>query len=192
MTLRTTLLAVALLGSTLAVQATARADGVEKSAVVCGACHGMNGVPVNKSIPVIWGQNDGYLYLQLRDYKSGARQNITMSAIAAGLDKPAMKELAAYFAAKPWPNLQQPRAASDVAHHAQTINELAGCQGCHLDAWQGDTVTPRLAGQTLPYLREVMAKFRNGERANNPWMVALLKTYSDDDIDALAKYIAGY
>ena len=37
-----------------------------------------------------------------------------------------------------------------------------------------------------------MAAFRDGERSNNPWMAALLKTYSDADIDALAKYLAGY
>jgi cytochrome c553 len=66
------------------------------------------------------------------------------------------------------------------------------CRSCHLANWQGDSVTPRLAGQEEQYLRETMTRFRNGERTNNPWMVALLKTFSDSDIDALAKYLAGY
>ena len=36
-----------------------------------------------------------------------------------------------------------------------------------------------------------MAQFRDGERKNNPWMVALLKTYTDADITAMASYLAG-
>ena len=166
------------------------ADDVPEAAV-CAACHGGNGTPVNKSIPVIWGQNEGYLYLELRDYKLGNRKNPTMSGLTVNMDKPTMKKLAAYFAAKPWPNLGQPSAPADVAAHAETVGNSAGCKGCHLDNWQGDSVTPHVGGQNLQYLRETMAQFRDGDRTNNPWMAALLKTYSDADIDALAAYLAG-
>ncbi len=169
----------------------ARAGDIEDKVAVCAACHGANGVPVDKSIPVIWGQNEGYLYLNLRDFKLGNRKNATMSAIAMGLEKADMKEAAAYFAAKPWPDLGQPRADEATAKHAEMIDNSAGCKGCHMADWQGDSTTPRLAGQGLQYLRETMAQFRGGERTNNPWMVALLKTYTDSDIDALAHYLAG-
>ena len=184
------LLAFAAMMSASAPRA-ARADPVEGKAALCGACHGGNGVPANKAIPILWGQNEGYIYLQLRDYKLGNRKNPSMSAIARGLEKPDMQALAAYFADKPWGNLQQPRATSDAAHRAESINDSGGCKGCHLDAWQGDSATPRVGGQSLPYLRQTMLQFRNGERANNPWMTALLKTYTDEDIDALASYLAG-
>jgi cytochrome c553 len=169
----------------------ARAAGIEETAAVCSACHGENGVPVDKSIPVIWGQNEGYLYLELRDFKVGQRKNATMTQIAAGLEKPEMKQLAAYFAAKSWPDMNQPRAEAAMVQHAEVASNSAGCKGCHLESWQGDSVTPRVAGQSLPYLRETMAQFRSGERLNNPWMAALLKTYTDGDIDALAHYLAG-
>jgi cytochrome c553 len=175
----------------LVPDARARADGIADTAAMCSACHGENGVPVDKSVPVIWGQNEGYLYLELRDYKLGHRKNEAMTQIAAGLEKPDMQQLAAYFAAKPWPGLGQPSAAADVAHRAQVIDGSAACRGCHMANWQGDSVTPRLAGQELPYLRETMTQFRDGERTNNPWMAALLKTYTDSDIDALSKYLAG-
>jgi len=170
----------------------ARAQSVEDKASVCSACHGEAGVPADKSIPVLWGQNEGYIYLELRDFKLGNRKSDVMSQIALGLEKQDMKDLAAYFAAKPWPNLGQPRAAADVALHAETIDNSAGCKGCHMANWQGDSTTPRLAGQGVQYLRETMTQFRNGERMNNPWMSALLKTYTDADIDALSKYLAGY
>ena len=141
------LVLMAMLWACLLAALPARADGVEAAAAVCAACHGADGVPANKSIPVIWGQNEGYLYLELRDYKTGNRKNVTMSGLVGGLDKPAMKALAAYFAAKPWPNLQQPSAAPPVATHVDSINNSAGCKGCHMENWQGDSVTPRLAGQ---------------------------------------------
>jgi cytochrome c553 len=102
-----------------------------------------------------------------------------------------MKDLAAYFAAKPWPDLRQPGAVPDVANHAEVIEGSAGCKGCHRANWQGDSVTPHLAGQEMQYLRKTMAQFRDGQRANNPWMTSLLKLYTDSDIDALASYLAG-
>ena len=36
-----------------------------------------------------------------------------------------------------------------------------------------------------------MTQFRDGKRKNNPWMAALLKSYSDADIAAMAAYLAG-
>jgi cytochrome c553 len=174
-----------------ALTAAAHADPIDQKAALCAACHGAAGKPANPSIPVLWGQNEGYLYLELRDYKLGNRKNPAMNAVAGTLDKQAMKDLAAYFAGKDWPDLQQPSAAADVAHRAEGVSASAACKGCHLDQWQGDSATPRVAGQTAPYLRDTMANFRSGARANNPWMTALLKTYSDGDIDALATYLAG-
>jgi cytochrome c553 len=192
--MRHTLLAVlfvALAGASFSPPLAA-AQPVEETAAVCSGCHGKNGVPVDKSIPVIWGQNEGYLYLQLRDFKPGNRKSEVMNQICSGLEKPDMHELAAYFAAKPWPNLGQPRAAAEAVHRSLVIDGSAACRGCHLGDWQGASVTPRLAGQNLQYLRETMVQFRDGERSNNPWMTALLKTYNDADIDALANYLAGY
>lgn len=193
MTMRVSILsgAVVLAAAFLAAPPAARAASIEQTAAICGACHGQNGVPVNKSIPVIWGQNEGYLYLELRDYKVGNRKNPTMSGMAVSMDKQTMKDLAAYYAAKPWPNLQQPAASHEMAQHAETIQNSAGCKGCHAANWEGDSVTPRVAGQGVEYLRQTMAQFRGGDRTNNPWMSALLKTYTDEDIESLARYIAG-
>ncbi len=164
---------------------------IEEAAQICASCHGEKGVPIDKTIPVIWGQREGYLYIQLRDYKRGARRNEQMAAIVEGLDRAKMLALAAYFAAKPWPDLQQARAPGDVAHHAETVAASAQCTQCHLSGFLGDSVNPRLAGQNLAYLQKTMMDFRSGARANNDWMTALLKTYPDSDIDALAHYLAG-
>src|SRR5262245_25686194 len=90
--------------------ADATAQTIDEKAQVCAGCHGENGVPQQKDWPVIWGQQQGYLYLQLRDFKSGARKDDVMSPIAESLSREDMQALALYFVQKPWPDLQQPRA----------------------------------------------------------------------------------
>ena len=140
---------------------------------------------------MIWGQNEGYIYLQLRDFKSGARKNALMNPIAAQLEKDDQLALAAYFSKQKWPNLQQPAAPNDVATKAQAAASSIGCPGCHLDHFQGDGTTARLAGQWQDYLQAQMMAFRDGSRGNNPGMSDLMKATSTDDIAALSQYLAG-
>ncbi|MTD96221.1 c-type cytochrome [Hyphomicrobium sp. xq] len=167
------------------------AQTIEEKAQVCSACHGEAGIPQEKTTPVIWGQNEGYLYLQLRDFNKGSRKNEQMSPIAADLSKDDMKALAAYFTKLAWPNLQQPSAAKDVSTKALTAVGSIGCPSCHLDQLQGDGTTARLAGQQSAYLKQTMLAFRDGSRGNNPGMSDLMKAISPEDIDAISQYAAG-
>jgi cytochrome c553 len=157
----------------------------------CAGCHGEQGIPIEKTFPVIWGQNAGYLFYQLRDFKSGARKNDLMSPIAANLDQSDLLPLAEYFSKLKWPNLEQPPAPADVAKKAQATAASVGCPGCHLAYFQGDGTTARLAGQNHDYLLKTMNDFRDGTRGNNPGMSDLMKATSPDDIAALAQYLAG-
>ena len=167
------------------------AQTIEEKAQICGACHGENGVPQQKTMPVIWGQYQGYLYLQLRDYKSGARKNDIMSPLAQTMERDDMMALALYFSQKPWPDLQQPPAPPDVTKRAIAANVSIGCTGCHLGEYQGAGTQPRLAGQTREYLHQSMMEFRTRARGNNPGMTDLMLATSVEDLEALAQYMAG-
>jgi cytochrome c553 len=167
------------------------AQSVEEKAQLCSACHGETGVPIDRKIPVIWGQQAGYLYLDLRDFKLGNRKNEQMSSIAAALSRDDMLALAEYFSKKPWPNLSQPRAADATVHRAEVAASSGQCTQCHLGGYVGAGTTPRLANQGKQYLLKTMQDFRSGARANNPWMTDLLKTYKDEDIEAMAEYLSG-
>jgi cytochrome c553 len=181
---------VALLG-TMALPASAYAQSVEEKAQLCAGCHGENGVPQEKTTPMIWGQYQGYLYLELRDYKSGARKNDIMTPLAQTLERDDMMALALYFSQKRWPDLQQPPAPTDVAAHATRTNASVGCTGCHQGSYQGEGTQPRLAGQSKEYMQQTMLDFRTRKRGNNPGMTDLMLAISDDDITALAQYMAG-
>ena len=167
------------------------ADSIEDKAQICAGCHGEKGIPQAKTTPVIWGQNEGYLYLQLRDFKSGNRKNDQMAAVVADLSKDDLKALAAHFTKLPWPNLQQPSAPNDVASNAQSIIGSVGCTACHLDQFQGDGTTARLAGQQREYLQKTMTDFRDRTRANNPGMSDLLNAVAPANIAPLAQYLSG-
>lgn len=173
--------------------AAAQAQNIEEKAQICAACHGENGIPVQQSspVPVIWGQQAGYLFFELRDFKSGARKDDLMSPIAQGLDQAALLPLAEYFAKKTWPNLQQPPAAGDVAAEAERANASVVCTSCHQIGFKGDSTQPRLEGQVRAYLEKTMLDFRTGARGNNPGMSDLMKAISKQDIAALAAYLAG-
>jgi cytochrome c553 len=189
--LRAALRAALLMGASIMGGSAYAADDIEQKAQICAACHGANGVPINSTTPVIWGQDEGYLYLQLRDFKRGTRKNPLMEPIAAQLEKADMFALAAYFKRKAWPDLGQPAAPDDVAAKAESAAKSIGCRGCHLDHFQGDGSTARLAGQWQPYLLNTMMGFRDGSRGNNPGMSDLMKATPADDLEALSKYLAG-
>lgn len=188
--IRTRFLAPLLAGLMLAA-GTACSQTIEEKAQVCSACHGESGVPQEKTTPIIWGQNEGYLYLQLRDFNRGSRKNEQMSVIAADLSKDDMKALAAHFTKLEWPDLQQPSAPKDVAAKALTPIGSINCPSCHLDQFQGDGTTARLAGQQRDYLQKTMSAFRDGTRGNNPGMSDLMKAISPDDIEPISQYLAG-
>jgi cytochrome c553 len=180
-------LVVALLPASLP----ARAETVEEKAQMCGGCHGENGVPQEKTTPVIWGQHLGYLYLQLRDYKRGDRKDDQMTPVMDLLEREDLMPLAEYFSKKKWPSLGQPPAPADVAVRAQRANGSVGCTGCHQASYLGEGTQPRLAGQRKEYLLQSALDFRTQKRGNNPGMSDLMKATSEDDLKALAEYVAG-
>jgi cytochrome c553 len=171
--------------------ASMHAQTVEQHAQLCTACHGENGAPQQKTTPVLWGQQLGYLYVQLRDFKSGARKNDQMSAVVATLERDDMMALAQYFSQKAWPALGQPPASSAAAAQALGATKAVVCTSCHQENYNGEGTQPRLAGQEKDYLAQTMLDFRGGKRGNNPGMSDLMKSISESDIAAIAEYLAG-
>jgi cytochrome c553 len=174
-----------------ALPSRARADTLEEKAQMCAGCHGEDGVPQEKTTPVIWGQWLGYTYLQLRDYKRGDRKDDQMTPVVDLLEREDLLPLAEYFSKKPWPRLGQPPAPPDVVAQAERANGSVGCTGCHQASYLGEGTQPRLAGQRQEYLLQSMLEFRTRKRGNNPGMSDLMKATSEDDIKALAAYLAG-
>src|SRR6476659_7074673 len=135
------------------------AQGIEGKVAACAACHGDNGLPKIPEAPILWGQQAGNLYIELRDFKSGARKSDIMQPQVANLEDADMVAIAKYFAAKPWPHTGY--QASDADRTAgERINQSGMCTQCHLGGFVGDGTIPRIGGQTETYLRKTMLDFK--------------------------------
>ncbi|PCH97609.1 MAG: cytochrome C [Gammaproteobacteria bacterium] len=73
------------------------AAGQAKS-MMCGACHGTAGISAIPTYPNLAGQKEAYLVKQLKDFKSGKRNDPTMKGMVAALNDADMANLAAYYA----------------------------------------------------------------------------------------------
>jgi cytochrome c553 len=68
-------------------------------AMMCQACHGLDGLSKTPDAPNIAGQIEPYLVTQLQAFKTGVRKNDAMSVVAPTLSDKDIEDLAAYFAA---------------------------------------------------------------------------------------------
>ncbi len=75
------------------------AAGRLKAEVACSLCHGPNGVASLPNAPHLAGQQAIYVSEQLRNYRSGKRQNEVMNMIAKPLTDSEITQLAAWFSA---------------------------------------------------------------------------------------------
>jgi cytochrome c553 len=153
--------------------------------VVCGVCHGVNGLPKLEGVPIIWGLQENYILKQLREFRHGERASDTMKKIAITLTEEEVGPAAAHFATKQWP------VGPTNASFSPQSPTMAICEACHQQKLVGGVAAPRLAGQKYDYLVESMRRFAEGERKNSPEMSSLMQAISASDREAMARYISG-
>lgn len=160
-------------------------------AAVCIGCHGEAGrstIPLN---PVLAGQTSRYLYLQLRDFQEGRRNDPQMTPMVAGLSRDELRELADYFAAqKPGP--QTFKVDPEKARLGKLKAEETLCTMCHLGGFLGQNEIPRVAGQHYDYVVKQLSDFKARKRTNDAGnMTSVSNTLSPTDIENLGHYLAG-
>jgi cytochrome c553 len=173
----------------------ADAQDVPQPAGLCVACHAMSDVPANSINPIIWGQNAGYLYLQLRDFKRAARaseSDASMHAMTQGMSDAQMLAIAKYVSAQPWPKLLDGSVApaDPLFRRGAQLVAYGDCGGCHFNNLQGYGANPRLRGQTPAYLDVTINEFRSGRRANSPGMSDFVRVYNSEELRAIVAYLS--
>ena len=88
---------VAVLAASSGVVLAGDAAAGKAKAVTCSGCHGANGISISPAWPNLAGQKEAYLAKQLKDFRSGSRNDPTMSAMAKPLSDDDIANLAAYF-----------------------------------------------------------------------------------------------
>src|SRR5450830_2110806 len=166
----------------------------------CVSCHGAAGNSTIVANPNLAGQHESYLYKQLVDFTTPERNQAVMSTYAKMLSDADKKNIAAYLAAQV--------AKPGTAKNKDTIDlgkkiyrggiagkQIAACASCHGATGNGIPVQyPRIAGQHQDYTIAQLTQFRSTKadaRKNSAPMHTIASRMSDDEIAAVADYIAG-
>ncbi|MDB5952104.1 MAG: uncharacterized protein JWR65_3959 [Massilia sp.] len=168
-----------------------------RSLPACVSCHGAAGNSTIAANPKLAGQIENYVYKQLVDFTSPNRNQPIMTTYAKMLTDDEKKNVAAYLGAQQ----QKPGAAKnkDTLELGKKIYRggiadrgVAACASCHGATGSGLPIQyPRLAGQHQDYTVAQLVNFRTGGRKNSAPMSTLAKRLSDDEMKAVADYIAG-
>jgi cytochrome c553 len=151
---------IAMCGASAILHAEGNPRAGKDKAAACNSCHGDNGNSMAPNFPKLAQQHASYLAKQLQMFKSGARYDPMMSAMALPLSDDDMDDIAAYYAAQkisanampvlPPPDededeAEQPAAApvksksvpeliaqgSDLYRNGDRQREVSACIACH-------------------------------------------------------------
>lgn len=163
----------------------------------CVSCHGAAGASTISVNPKLGGQIEGYVYKQLVDFTTPGRSNPVMSTFSNMLTEQEKKNVAAYLAAQEdTPGAAKNKETLDLGKkiYRGGIAErgVAACASCHGANGSGIPVQfPRLAGQHQDYTIAQLGQFKSGARKNSVQMTTLAKRMSEEEMQAVADYIAG-
>ena len=191
------LLALCLAG---AAQAAGDPAAGQAKAVVCGACHGVDGNSALANFPKLAGQGERYLLKQMQDIKSGARPVVEMTGMLEPLSEQDMADVAAYFASQ---KMSVSAADAALVERGQALfrggklaEGMPACTGCHSPDGAGIATAgyPHLGGQHAAYIAKQLTAFREGERSNDGdamIMRDIAAKLSNKDIEAVSSYVQG-
>jgi len=177
----------------------ADASAGKQKSQTCAACHGPDGNSSNPDWPKLAGQSSEYLVKQLSDFKSGARKNPQMTAMAANLSMQDMEDLAAYFSSQTTrigtTSKDELEPGRKIYRAGNADTGVPACMACHGPDGAGNPAAayPRLSGQHASYDVKQLKDFRSGDRSNDPNKIMRIVTahMTDKEIGAVADYIQG-
>jgi cytochrome c553 len=168
-----------------------------RSLPACVSCHGAAGNSTIAANPKLAGQIPEYVRKQLVDFTGPDRNQPVMTTYAKMLTDAEKRDVAAYLGAQ----AHKPGAArnKDTLDLGRKIYRggiadkgVAACASCHGATGAGIPIQyPRLSGQHQDYTTAQLVAFRSGARKNSVPMSSLAKRMSDDEMKAVADYIAG-
>jgi cytochrome c553 len=167
----------------------------EEAYEVCSACHLPSGAGrPDGTFPQLAGQHATVLIKQIADIRAGRRDNPIMYPFAKTLvDPQELANVAAYIQTLPIPrdNGRGPGGPERLALGQKLYKR--DCTVCHGQEGEGSEAKfyPVLAGQHYEYMLRQVRDIQALRRRNaNPDMVKVVKTYSDDELQAVVDYMS--
>jgi cytochrome c553 len=162
-------------------------EGRERT-ILCNTCHGEDGIATQPLAPNLAGQNPVYIVDQFQRFGDGRRNDYLMSNLAKTFSFEDKIKIALYYADME----MKPSGGGNLAllSEGEKIYKES-CVKCHGDNGRGQEGYARLAGQRHDYVVKMLEEFRDrtGKRTN-VWMSGVAIRLSDQDMDAVATYLA--
>ncbi|MDP1957995.1 MAG: c-type cytochrome [Rhodocyclaceae bacterium] len=174
----------------------AKGDAVrgESEFVICQGCHRPGAVGrADGSYPRLAGQHVSVLIKQMTDVQTERRSNPKMAPFIHlhEILPQHVADIAVYLHALPVP-ANQGQGPGDKLERGRLLYEK-DCASCHGNRGEGsdEKFYPRVSGQHFKYLLRESQTIRDGKRRNaNPVMVKVIKSYTDEDIAAVADFMS--
>ena len=188
----------------LPAMAEGNAEAGKTKAIVCSACHGVDGNSMIDMYPKLAGQQATYLMKQLHDFRSAAktggkegRNDPIMGGMALMLSDQDIEDVAAYYSSQTKVVIEVkdiPALGEQLYKGGDMTRGITACIACHGPQRAGTELAgfPDIGGQHANYLKIQLNKFSDTNRNNdlNGMMQDIAKKLTSDDIEALSKYIS--
>ena len=172
--------------------------------LACSACHGMDGATgLDPTYANLAGQNEKYLFQQLKLIQSNERMILLMTGQLYGKTDQDLENMAAYYASLPG-RIGQASGDDKSIARAEAIyrggimaKKVAACTACHSPSGSGNALAgfPALGGQPAPYLVAQLKAYREGDRATDEVFGGMMRdvasALTDGEIALLADYLQG-
>ncbi len=176
----------------------------EAQSAACGACHGADGATgLDPTYPNLAGQNEKYLYEQLKAIKDKTRDIPLMAGQLDAKSDQDLMDMAAYYASLP-AKMSQASGDDEAIAAAQQIYRagiarkgVAACAACHNPNGAGNAQAgfPRINGQSAAYTEAQLKAYRERTRMTDEtyggMMRGVAEGLTDTEIALLADYLQG-
>ena len=189
--------------SALSSRAIASGDAAagQAQALVCSACHGADGATgLDPTYPNLAGQNEKYLFNQLKMIQDNTRNIVLMTGQLIGKSDQDLANMAAYYASLPG-KASQASGDDEAISRGERIYRggiarkgVAACTACHNPNGMGNAQAgfPRISGQPSAYTIVQLTAYREKTRATDDYVGGMMRGVAEGLTDTEIAWVADY
>jgi cytochrome c553 len=186
--LRHLLIAAAIIGFAAAASA---AEPVAERTAICLSCHGESGRSETPEVPSLGGQPASFLLIQLYQFREKQRLAEPMNELTKDFSDDDLRAYSDGIAKLPAPVPPAEGAKPELIEKGREAAQRHRCGFCHNPDMSGHDQIGRIGAQREDYLLKALREYKTGERRGyDPAMVEVAQGVPDDDITAVAHYLA--